>query len=417
MRLQRLARHGFLLLPVAFVTVFLVLPLILTIVVSFWKRSLLKLAPAFILTNYTDFLSGTRLTVLGRSFLVSVEATAIGILIAYPIAYFLARKAKPETTRVVLLLFTVPFLINYIIRAFAWTYLLGRTGPINTALMHAGLTRSPVDWLLYSDFAVLVGMVSSYMPFMIFPLWLSIAGIDRRLIEASWMLGAAPVATFLKVTLPLSLPGIFAAIIFSFVGCFGESAVPSILGGVGYQLIGNEITWRSSIWLAIGFVLLILYLPLVPPLFFSFAPETSGDTGLTLRWYAEMWQNPLLTGAMWTSLEAGVIVGAVTPILALAAAMAIRELRAARLILLVMLLPLFIPGVSMGLATAFFFRIAGISPSLLTIAIVQILWALPFATLVLLTAMSTFDPVYLEAAYMSGANRCAGAPSATSSCR
>lgn len=163
--------------------------------------------------------------------------------------------------------------------------------------------------------------------------------------------------------------------------------------------------WRSSIWLAIGFVLLILYLPLVPPLFFSFAPETSGDTGLTLRWYAEMWQNPLLTGAMWTSLEAGVIVGAVTPILALAAAMAIRELRAARLILLVMLLPLFIPGVSMGLATAFFFRIAGISPSLLTIAIVQILWALPFATLVLLTAMSTFDPVYLEAAYMSGANR------------
>lgn len=242
MRLQRLARHGFLLLPVAFVTVFLVLPLILTIVVSFWKRSLLKLAPAFILTNYTDFLSGTRLTVLGRSFLVSVEATAIGILIAYPIAYFLARKAKPETTRVVLLLFTVPFLINYIIRAFAWTYLLGRTGPINTALMHAGLTRSPVDWLLYSDFAVLVGMVSSYMPFMIFPLWLSIAGIDRRLIEASWMLGAAPVATFLKVTLPLSLPGIFAAIIFSFVGCFGESAVPSILGGVGYQLIGNEIT-------------------------------------------------------------------------------------------------------------------------------------------------------------------------------
>ena len=163
--------------------------------------------------------------------------------------------------------------------------------------------------------------------------------------------------------------------------------------------------WRSGIWLAIGFVLLVLYLPLVPPLFFSFVPEVPGDAGPTLRWYAEMWRNPLLTGAMWTSLEAGVIVGVVTPVLALAAAMAIRELRAARLILLVMLLPLFIPGVSMGLATAFFFRIAGIPPSLLTIAIVQILWALPFATLVLLTAMSTFDPVYLEAAYMSGANR------------
>lgn len=242
MWLQRAGRQGFLLLPVAFVAVFLILPLAFTVVVSFWKRALLKLVPAFVFTNYSDFLTGTRLTVLSRSFLVSTEATAIGLLIAYPIAYFLARKAKAETTRVVLLLFTVPFLINYIIRAFAWTYLLGRTGPVNSALISLGLTSGSVDWLLYSDFAVLVGMVSSYMPFMIFPLWMSIAGIDRRLIEASWMLGAAPMRTSLRVTLPLSLPGIFAAIIFSFVGCFGESAIPSILGGVGYQLIGNEIT-------------------------------------------------------------------------------------------------------------------------------------------------------------------------------
>src|SRR3990172_10974699 len=134
MRLQRLARQAVLLLPVGFVTLFLILPLAFTVVVSFWKRALLRLEPAFILTNYTDFLNGTRLTVLGRSFLVSVEATALGLLIAYPIAYFLARKARPATTRIVLLLLTVPFLINYIIRAFAWTYLLGRTGPINSAL-------------------------------------------------------------------------------------------------------------------------------------------------------------------------------------------------------------------------------------------------------------------------------------------
>jgi ABC-type spermidine/putrescine transport system permease subunit I len=180
--------------------------------------------------------------VLGRSFAVAVEATVIGLLIAYPIAYYLARTARPSRTRLVLLLFTVPFLINYVIRAFAWTFLLGRTGPVNSALTGLGLTDGPVDWLLYSDFAVLVGMISSYMPFMIFPLWISIAGIDRRLSEASWMLGAPPWTTFRRVVLPLSMPGVFAAIIFSFVGCFGESAVPTILGGVGYQLIGNEIT-------------------------------------------------------------------------------------------------------------------------------------------------------------------------------
>jgi ABC-type spermidine/putrescine transport system permease subunit I len=242
MRLWNLARRAFLLLPVAFVTMFLILPLAITVAVSFWRRSLLKLVPAFTLNNYTDFLTGTRLTVLERSFIVSIEATVLGLLIAYPIAYFLALKVRAKMTRMVLLLFTVPFLINYIIRAFAWTYLLGRTGPINSALIALGLTRVPIDWLLYSDFAVLVGMTSSYMPFMIFPLWMSISGIDLRLIEASWMLGAAPARTFLKVSLPLSLPGIFAAIIFSFVGCFGESAIPTILGGVGYQLIGNEIS-------------------------------------------------------------------------------------------------------------------------------------------------------------------------------
>jgi ABC-type spermidine/putrescine transport system permease subunit I len=236
------AWRAFLLLPVAFVAVFLILPLAFMVVVSFWKRALLRVEPAFNLGNYAGFLSGPRLVVLGRSFTVAVEATAIGLLVAYPIAYCLARTARPAVTRIVLLMFTVPFLVNYIIRTFAWTTLLGRTGPINAALMRLDLSTGPVDWLLFSDFSVLVGMVSSYMPFMVFPLWLSIAGIDKRLVEASWMLGAAPLTTFLMVTLPLSLPGIFAAVIFSFVGCFGESAVPVILGGVGYQLIGNEIT-------------------------------------------------------------------------------------------------------------------------------------------------------------------------------
>lgn len=242
LRLERWAQRGFLLLPVLFMAVFLLLPLCFMVVVSFWQRAMLKMVPAFVLTNYADFFSGPRLGVLGRSLLVAVEATVIGLAIAYPIAYYLARKARPSRTRLVLLLFTVPFLINYVIRAFAWTYLLGRTGPVNTALISAGLTDGPVDWLLYSDFAVLVGMISSYMPFMIFPLWMSISGIDQRLAEASWMLGARPWTTFWRVFLPLSMPGVFAAIIFSFVGCFGESAVPIILGGVGYQLIGNEIT-------------------------------------------------------------------------------------------------------------------------------------------------------------------------------
>jgi ABC-type spermidine/putrescine transport system permease subunit I len=237
-----LGRLGFPTLPIAFVAAFVLAPLALTVAVSFWIRVGLLVRPGFTFASYTAFFTGIRLLVLERSMVASIEATGLSLLLAYPIAYFLAFKAPPRAARTVLLLFTVPFLVNYIIRAFAWTWLLGRTGPINALLMAIGVTNKPLDWLLYSDVAVLIGLVTSYMPFMIFPLWLSLASIDRRLIQASWMLGAPPARTFVHVTLPLSLPGLFAAAIFAFVGCFGESAIPVIMGGVGYQMMGNSIT-------------------------------------------------------------------------------------------------------------------------------------------------------------------------------
>src|SRR6202035_1869606 len=114
--------------------------------------------------------------------------------------------------RGVLLLFTIPFVVNYILRDVSWTYLLTRDGPVNTALLRLGLVHQPLDWLLFSHFAVLVGLITSYMPFMIYPIWLALTGIDRRLLEASWLLGAKPATTFLRVTLPLSLPGVFAGL-------------------------------------------------------------------------------------------------------------------------------------------------------------------------------------------------------------
>jgi ABC-type spermidine/putrescine transport system permease subunit I len=235
-------RHGLLAVPILFVTGLLLMPLALTVVISFWKRVGPKIQPDFTFKSYAEFFQGDRLIVLGRALIAAAEVTAISLLIAYPIAYFLSRRATPPATRAVLLLFTVPFLVNYILRTFAWTELLGRTGPINSFLVSVGLVDMPVDWLLFSDFAVLVGLVTSYMPFMIYPLWLSLNGIDRRLIEASALLGAKPGTTFLRITLPLSMPGVFAAIIFGFVGSFGDGAVPTILGGVGYQLMGNTIT-------------------------------------------------------------------------------------------------------------------------------------------------------------------------------
>lgn len=158
-------------------------------------------------------------------------------------------------------------------------------------------------------------------------------------------------------------------------------------------------------WSYLAATLSFLYLPLFPPFVFSLAQPAGEPGGLGLRAYLELWRNPVLTGAIQTSLLVGLLTSLLTPPLALLAAMSVRELRAPRAVLLLLLMPLFIPGISMGLADAFLFRLLGIPPSLLTILIVHILWALPFAFLIILTAMAGFDPVYLEAAYLQGAGR------------
>ena len=161
---------------------------------------------------------------------------------------------------------------------------------------------------------------------------------------------------------------------------------------------------RFVCWCCLSAVLLVIYLPLVPPILFSVAPSEPG-TAPTLRWYLALWHDSVLGSAIVTSLEVGIIVATAATIMGLGAAIAIRSLGVPRLILALMLLPLFVPGASMGLATALFFRLVGFEVSLVKIAIVQSAWALPFSTLIIVTAMSAFDPTYLEAAYVSGAGR------------
>jgi ABC-type spermidine/putrescine transport system permease subunit I len=226
------------------------------------------MAPALSFQAYAQFLAGARLGVLTRSLGMALAATGLMLLLAYPIALALALRFRPRTTQLLLFLFSVPFLVNYVVRTFAWSDVLAREGWVNRALQSLGLAAQPLDWLLYSDVSVYLGIVTAYMPFMILPIWLSLAGIDRRLVEASWVLGAAPVETFWRVVLPLSLPGVFAAAIFGFVGAFGEVAVPAILGGVGYQLFGNAIMSSLNVLnyplaaamstVAVGLMLLLL---------------------------------------------------------------------------------------------------------------------------------------------------------------
>jgi ABC-type spermidine/putrescine transport system permease subunit I len=229
-------------LPLALIAIFVVGPLLITLMVSFWEKKGLGISPGFSFESYALFFSGVRVEVLFESFWMAVSATLLMLPLAYGIAYLASFRLQPNVARVVLFLFAAPFLVNYIVRTFAWAGILSRNGVVNTTLMAAGLVDQPLDWLLFSDFAVYLGLITAYMPFMIFPIYLSLATIDRRYLEASWLLGEAPLATFWRVTLPLSLPGVCAALIFGFVGSFGEVAIPLILGGTGYQLFGNAIT-------------------------------------------------------------------------------------------------------------------------------------------------------------------------------
>jgi ABC-type spermidine/putrescine transport system permease subunit I len=228
--------------PVLLCAFAIVVPLVLTLIVSFWERQMIGMRPGFSLASYALFFEGARFSVLKRGFWVATSSTLLMLALAYPVAYLVTFRLEPARARIFLFLLSVPFLVNYVIRTFAWAYLLGRTGPLNQFLQFVGLTKQPVDWLLFSDFAVYLGLIAAYMPFMVYPIWLSLSAIDKRLIEASWILGEPPFSTLLRVVLPLSLPGVSAAAIFGFVGAFGEVAVAQILGGVGYQLMGNAIT-------------------------------------------------------------------------------------------------------------------------------------------------------------------------------
>lgn len=229
-------------LPLLILAVLVIGPLLITLMVSFWRKKGLGMSPDFSLKSYALFFDGPRFQVLLESFWTAASTTLLMLPLAYGIAYLASFHLRARTARLILFLFAAPFLVNYIVRTFAWADILSRQGAINSTLIALGLIDQPLDWLLFSDFAVYLGLITAYMPFMIFPIYLSLAAIDRRYLEASWLLGAPPLPTFYRVTLPLSLPGVFAASIFGFVGCFGEVAIPLILGGTGYQLFGNTIT-------------------------------------------------------------------------------------------------------------------------------------------------------------------------------
>lgn len=220
--------------------VFLVVPVGLVIAYSVFQRGTYGgVVPTFTLDNFVRALDPLYLRVFLFSLRVAVIATLIALLIGYPAAYFIA--TLPQRWRTpVLVLVILPFWTSLLIRTYAWIVLLNGEGLINRGLESLGLIREPLP-LLYNEFAIVLGLVYGYLPLMILPIYSSIERLQPELREASADLGGNPLRTFLRVTLPLTLPGLAAGCIFVFVPSLGNFIVPDLLGGGLSIMVGNLI--------------------------------------------------------------------------------------------------------------------------------------------------------------------------------
>ncbi len=218
--------------------IIIVIPMLMIIMYAFTKEGNSVMNIRFTLENFAYFFQDkVFFDVLKRSLWIAVITTVICILIGYPAAYFIA-KMKPKSQVIMVLMITLPTWINMLVRTYAWRGILDKNGLINAVLGVFGI--EPVK-LLETSFAVVLGMVYNFIPFMILQIYTSLSKMDYSYIEAANDLGANKVQTFLKVILPLSVPGIISGITLVFLPAVSSFFIPKLLGGGQYVLIGNVI--------------------------------------------------------------------------------------------------------------------------------------------------------------------------------
>jgi len=237
-------KHYWLLAPgVVWLTLFLVVPLGMMVYVSFWTQTTFAISNDLTLKSWqTFFASETYFGALIRTIRIWLTVLLLTILIGYPAALFIGQMVRNNTTQTILLVACViPFWTSFLIRVLAWRPMLGKEGAINILLQKFGLIESPIEVLLFTELAVIIGMVQIYVVFMVGPIAFMLARIDQSLIEAARDLGASGWTIFRKIILPLSLPGVVVGAIFVSVMVLGEFATSSALSGRKVNLLGNII--------------------------------------------------------------------------------------------------------------------------------------------------------------------------------
>ncbi len=240
-RENKVAQGLFLISPAnIYLFFFMVLPLILVIILSFLSRGTYgEVVFKFNLTNYARLLDPLYARILFYSFTVGIATTIFCILIGYPLAYYIAR-APARQRSLLLFLILIPFWTNFIIRIYARILILRAGGLLDSFLQWTHITTDSLR-LLYTPTAVLIGMVYEFLPFMILPLYTSLEKIENSILEAAADLGAPPWRVFLRVTRPLSVPGMIAGTILVFIPAMGMFVIPDLMGGAKTILVGNVI--------------------------------------------------------------------------------------------------------------------------------------------------------------------------------
>ncbi len=223
---------------IVWISIFIAIPMLLITIYAFTTQGNDVTTLNFTLANFQKFFfDQVFLDVLWHSLEIALITTVLCIILGYPVAYIVARM-NPKHGQIIILILTMPMWINMLVRTYSWIGILADNGLINTLLSYIGM--EPVE-LIYNDFAVILGMVYNFIPFMILQIYTSLAKMDNSLYDAANDLGANKLQTFLRVTLPLSLPGVISGITLVFLPSVSSFVIPKFLGGGGYVLIGNII--------------------------------------------------------------------------------------------------------------------------------------------------------------------------------
>ena len=249
--------------------IFMAIPLAILALYSFWTVRDFEIVPDWTLNNYIELIKEPiYLAIMVKSFRISLVVTIVSVVIAYVAAYVIAKKLT-RWRNLALFLIVAPFWTSYLLRVYAWMAILGEKGVINSTLMVLGLIDEPIKMLIYTQYSLIIGFVHIFFPFAVLAIYASLIKIDNNLILAARDQGANPLRAFLAVTLPLSMPGVVAAVLFVFLPVLGEYVTPRLLGGPTGMMISNLLanqfgaSMQWGIGSAIGFILMFIMFLLV----------------------------------------------------------------------------------------------------------------------------------------------------------